>query len=101
MTTQFKEQKTEIFTKAPQIALSLTPDSSQLHGYGYDEASRVLAVEFATSHEDSTYFYLDVPPTTFEELTAAKSKGSFIIRAIKPHFAYRRESKPGKEVEAA
>jgi len=101
MTTQSKEQRTEFLRKAPLIALSLTPDSSQLHGYGYDEANSVLAVEFASSHEQYTYFYLGVPPATFKELNVAKSKGSFILRTIKPHFAYRRTDKPGKEVEAA
>lgn len=84
------------------IALTLTPDSSQLHGYGYDAATQILVVEFATSHENATYFYLDVPPAIASGLDAAKSKGVYVNRTVRPHFNCSRQDKPPrKEVKTA
>lgn len=68
------------------ISLNLTPDSSQLHGYGYDAENEVLAVEYRSNHDQVTYHYRDVPASTAEGLEAAESKGSFIFKHVKPKY---------------
>lgn len=75
------------------IALTLTPQSQQIHGYGYDEVTRTLAVEYASNHAELTYHYKDVPPEDAQELEAAESKGAFILRRIKPKYAFERMAK--------
>ena len=65
------------------IPLTLTPESSQLYGYGYDEAMRTLAVEFRSNKDQRTYHYTDVTPEKAAALDAAPSKGTFIYKQIK------------------
>lgn len=64
-----------------------TPDSSNIAGFGYAEASRTLTVEFKNG---GRYEYFDVPPSVFEDMKAADSKGKFLAQSIKGHFRYAR-----------
>lgn len=82
------------------IPLSLTPDSSQLHGYGYDAAGKVLAVEYRSNHDSVTYHYKEVPAEAAQGLDAAESKGAFIFKQIKPKFDFDRlEKEPAPAAE--
>lgn len=68
--------------KRSTIPLTLTPDSSKIHGYGYDPERKVLAVRFKNPKTKVpgpiTYEYAEVPPEKFAEVEAAESKGSTI-----------------------
>lgn len=72
--------------------------SSRIAEYGYDEASRTLAVRFqAKAGPGSLYHYADVPPDVFAALCKSESKGKFVGSAIvKGGFAYTKivEEKP-------
>lgn len=78
---------------ASMIPLILTPDSSQLHGYGYDAESQALAVEYRSNHDKVTYHYKGVSPEVAASLHEATSKGSFIYKAIKPNYGFDRIEK--------
>lgn len=84
------------------IPLTLTPESSQIHGYGYDPASQTLAVKFNSNHKEVTYHYLQVPPTVAATLEAAPSKGVVIYKQIKPAFEFNRlsEQEPQEQEQA-
>lgn len=56
--------------------------SSNVTGFGYDPASRTLAVRFASG----IYHYTDVPPDVVEQLRAADSKGRFVASQIRGVF---------------
>ena len=71
---------------ASLIPLTLTPDSSQLHGYGYDSNSQTLALEFNSNWERVTYHYPAFPPEKFAEFAGAESKGSFFYKHIKKQY---------------
>ncbi len=64
-----------------------TPDSSNIARYGYDEKTRVLAVEFKNG---GTYNYYDVPQMVYEQMNAASSKGQFLGQNIKGAYRYAR-----------
>lgn len=64
-----------------------TPESSNISKFGYDESTRVLAVEFKTG---STYEYFDVPKIVFQQMKAAPSRGQFLAQAIKGSYRYTR-----------
>lgn len=51
--------------------------SHHIHAYGYDAATKTLALEFNSNHDRLTYHYPNVPPAKFAELEAAPSKGSW------------------------
>lgn len=63
---------------ASNIPLTLTPDSSQIHGYGYDPATGTLAVAFKSNHQRLTYHYPGVTAEEFAAIQAAKSTGGHI-----------------------
>lgn len=75
------------------IPMTLTPQSQQIHGYGYDEVTQTLAVEYATNHGELTYHYKEVPPQEAQGLDAAESKGAFILRRIKGKYDFERVPK--------
>ncbi len=58
-------------------------DSSNLKAVGYDEARRVLSVEFVSG---SIFHYYDVPITVFEEMGSAESRGAFYAKQIRGKF---------------
>jgi hypothetical protein len=53
---------------------------------GYDAATRVLELEFASGR---IYQYADVPSGTFEWLLRAPSKGGFVTRMINGQYLHR------------
>ena len=57
-----------------------TPNSSQVAGFGYDQASRILTVKFNTG---AVYDYMEVPDTVFDGMRAAQSTGSYFIKNVK------------------
>jgi KTSC domain len=62
--------------------------SSNVEAVGYDPDSRELWVRFTSG---STYVYSEVDERTHEELMNASSIGSYLNRAIKGNFDYRKE----------
>jgi hypothetical protein len=64
-----------------------TPESSNIARFAYDPQSQVLTVEF---NHGGTYNYFDVPNSTFEQMQAAPSKGTFLASAIKGNHRYSR-----------
>lgn len=65
----------------------LTPQSSNIAGFLYDEASQTLTVEFK---QGSKYNYYDVPQHIFDGLNIADSKGKYLNANIKGHYRYAR-----------
>lgn len=62
--------------------------SSQLHSYGYDAATKTLAIQFHNRAKDgpgSLYHYANFTSADWEAFKAAESKGSHFKREIKPH----------------
>lgn len=66
--------------KQPTIAMSPVKNSSQVASMGYCQTTNTLAVTFKNG---GTYHYHDVKPATFNELSAAKSVGSFLHTKVK------------------
>lgn len=65
-----------------------TPESSNIAGFGYDEASETLTVEFKNG---SRYDYFDVQEHTFEGMKSADSKGKYLNSEIKNKHRYARQ----------
>ena len=57
--------------------------SSMMASAGYDSASRVLEIEFATG---SVYHYFDVPLDVYQELLDAPSQGRLFHSRIRGIF---------------
>lgn len=66
-----------------------TVESSVIRSVGYDPATETLEIEF---HHGGIYVYANVPPSVFEALLAAPSKGSFFHDNIKDRFVFTRAS---------
>lgn len=64
-----------------------TPESSNISRIGYDEANRVLKIEFKNG---SLYDYFDVPVNVFEGMRNAPSKGQYLAQQVKGIFRYAR-----------
>lgn len=62
-----------------------TPDSSSIAGFGYEETSQTLTVEFKNGGK---YNYFSVPENVFQELQNADSAGTFVAKNIKPFYRY-------------
>jgi hypothetical protein len=60
-------------------------DSSNIEQIGYDAGAMELWVRFVGG---ATYVYTEVPPSTYEELMSADSKGSYLNREIKPNYTF-------------
>lgn len=74
-------------------------DSSQIHSFGYDQASQTLGVKFPVRGKDiaedtppTVYHYFGVPPDVFASFQAAESKGSFFGKNIRGVFAYAKQT---------
>lgn len=65
------------------IPLVLTPDSSQIQGWGYDSFSKRLHVAFKSNHERKTYEYPNTSQEDADALAAAPSKGAWVGKFIK------------------
>jgi hypothetical protein len=86
------------------IPLTPTPQSSQVMAYGYDAATKRLAVKFISNGARMTYEYTDITPEFVAELDAAESKGAFVTKRLsraKAPFDYCPEDPPQKETAAA
>ncbi len=64
-----------------------TPESSNVARFAYDEASRVLKIEFKNG---SVYDYFDVPDHVFNGMRSASSKGQYLAQQIKGNYRYAR-----------
>lgn len=63
--------------------ITLTPcNSSNLLAHGYDAASKTLALQFRTG----VYHYPEVPAAIYDGLKESESVGSYVQKAIRPHF---------------
>lgn len=58
------------------IPLTLTPQSSQLFGHGYDPLTQTMALEFNSNHDRLTYHYPNITPEVYTALAGAESVGS-------------------------
>ena len=65
----------------------LTPQSSNIAGFLYHEASQTFTVEFK---QGSKYNYYDVPQHIYDGMTIADSKGKYLNANIKGHYRYAR-----------
>jgi len=65
----------------------LTPQSSNIAGFLYDEASQTFTVEFK---QGSKYNYYDVPQHIYDGMKIADSKGKYLNANIKGHYRYAR-----------
>lgn len=70
----------------PAIPITLTPDSSQLHGYGYDAATQTLALEFKSNHQTKAYLYPGFTAEQMHDFINAESQGSFFYKHIKKQW---------------
>ncbi len=68
------------------LPLTLTPDSSQLHGYAYDPKTQTLALEFKSNHKTKTYHYPGFTPEQFEAFKNSESQGSYFYAHIKKQW---------------
>ena len=67
--------------------------SSKLRAAGYDEASRVMEIEFVNG---DVYVYKSVSPETYRQLMASPSPNSFFEDKIEEAFSGKRIGKAGK-----
>lgn len=70
--------------KHPDITINPC-QSSRVHGWGYDEATQTLAVQFKGKNVDSPspiYHYAGVTPPVVADLKKAESVGRFIAQVI-------------------
>lgn len=65
----------------------LAVDSSTISRIAYDEARKVLTVEFKNG---TRYEYYDVSYTVAQEMRLSSSKGQFLAANIKGRFRYAR-----------
>ena len=67
-------------------------ESSSLVSMGFARQARILEIEFRSG---AIYRYLGVPPTVFEELKKAQSKGRYFAQSIRGKYEFQRvESTP-------
>lgn len=64
-----------------------TPESSTITRFAYDDANRVLKVEFKNG---SLYDYFDVPEHVFNGMRNAPSKGQYLAQQVKGTYRYAR-----------
>ena len=64
-----------------------TPESSNIAGFGYNNGTQVLTVEFK---QGGRYNYYDVPESVYEQMRSEPSKGQFLAQNIKGHYRYAR-----------
>lgn len=72
--------------KHSTIALTLTPDSAKIHGYGFVPETQTLAVRFKDPRDMKpgiyTYEYPNYTPEMFAALEGAESKGGHINKTL-------------------
>jgi len=67
----------------------ITVQSAPLSTVAYDAAQEILRIEF---RDHSIYQYFGVPPSVYEALLQAPSKGGYFNRAIRDCYPYARSS---------
>lgn len=66
------------------ITANLIPvTSSMLQAVGYDEANKLLYVQF---NNGKVYKYLDVPANEYEAMKQSESIGRYLNGVIKPNY---------------
>lgn len=76
------------------LAITITPcESSQISGFGYDESTQTLAIQFPGRGvtPGSVYHYAAVPPGVFAEFKASESKGKFFGSQIRGRYDYEKQ----------
>lgn len=69
----------------------LATESSNISSYGYDNGSRILRIIYrgnTLSARGPVYDYLKVPGLKWDELKAAKSKGTFVSAKIQSAYEF-------------
>lgn len=61
--------------------------SSNLRSVGYDEAERILEIEF---HGGQVYRFYGVPPHVYRQLMTASSHGKYFHANVKDRYPYER-----------
>lgn len=71
-------------------------ESSQISGFGYDDHSRTLAVQFRASggKPGNVYRYRNVPAEVFAAFQASDSKGKFFGSQIKGKYEFEKQPDP-------
>jgi hypothetical protein len=72
--------------------------STTLAAIAYDEAQRLLQVEFRNG---AVYHYFGVPMAVHRALLGAPSKGSYFNQSIRGQFAFERVSARGADHQSA
>lgn len=65
--------------------------SSVLLAVAFSESKKILELEFRSG---SIFQYLDVPPSVYQDLLNAESKGRFYNRRIKKHYKSQKVKAP-------
>ena len=71
------------------MTLTLTPQSSNIHGHEYDPNTQRLTIQFRSGKK---YSYHYVPQSAYDEFTKAKSYGSHFFKNIKGKFKHEQHS---------
>ncbi len=67
------------------LTIPLTPcTSAALTGYGYDAATKTLAIQFKSGH--APHLYADVPVEIASGLALSPSKGKYLAEHIRGKF---------------
>lgn len=74
-------KKSTVQTQIGDVEMIQTPESSNIECFGYDELEKILYVKFKSG--DTVYSYKNVSKKVFEDMKAAKSKGSFFYANIR------------------
>ena len=72
-------------------------ESSAIASVGYDEAARMLEIEFSAGR---VYQYSDVPKSVYDWLVRTQNKGSYVARMINGRYNHR-DVTPRAEAPAA
>lgn len=75
-----KKELIKMNQELQEVKLNSTDTSSAIQALGYDKETKDLYVRYKSS--DVIYVYQDVDQQTFDELCAAKSRGSYLYHAI-------------------
>lgn len=78
-----------------------TPVSSEaIASVGYDPTRQLLEIEFTGG---GVYLYARVPPTVYEQLMSAESRGRYFMANIRNVYRYRRlpDTRRARDVRSA
>jgi hypothetical protein len=77
-----------------EVPLMIPVESSNVQSFGYDEANRMLYVEFLGKggRAPALYRYLDIEPEIYDQFFAAPSKGKFVWSHLRDRYDYERIS---------